>query len=74
MADQESLYSLVFNKDRRDLETDIIMTNMSIIQFISNLHLTTISRNQSSVDSSKYFEGINQFISTPKSIIAITVK
>ena len=38
--------SHVFNKDRMNLETDITMTNMSIIQFIFNLHLTTISINQ----------------------------
>ena len=39
--------SHVFNQNRKNLKTDMIMTNMSIIQFKFNFHLSTISRNQS---------------------------
>ena len=40
------IFNYIFKKNRRNLEIDIIMADMSIIQFIFNLHLSSISRKQ----------------------------
>ena len=40
------IFNYIFKKNRRNLEIDIIMADMSIIQFIFNLHLSSIRRKQ----------------------------